>query len=80
MSKEQLQDIVEELDGVQCEISISREFFEIIAQETDPRPTPEQTEYAYNRLRVLNAVYSDRIRIEQKRLEEIFNKLHKATA
>lgn len=80
MNKEHLQDLVEELDGIYCDISTSKEFAEIIEQETEPPITSAQAEFAYKRLRVLQAVYNDRMRMEEHALEEIVKKFKTATA
>lgn len=79
-NKEMIQDLVEELDGVQCQISLSRDFFELIAQETEQNKTPERAAYIFKRLQTLHAVYLDRIRKDEEDLNNVFDKLHKATA
>lgn len=79
MNKEHLSDLIEELDGIYCDISTSKEFAEIIEQETEPRMTTAQAEFAYNRLRVLHAVYTDRMRIEEQALKELVEKFNAAT-
>lgn len=79
-NKERLKDLVEELENIYGDITLSKDFFEIIVQETDPKPTPAQTESTYQRLRVMNAVYWQRVIDEEKALQNVFEKLHKATA
>lgn len=79
-NKEMIQDLVEELDGVQCQISLSRDFFELIAQETEQNETPERAACRFQRLQTLNAVYLDRIRKDEEDLNNVFERLHKATA
>lgn len=76
---DEVQDVLDELDGLKADLQTSRDLFEIIfqaANKTDP--SNDEAQYTYRYLHVLNTVFFERIHEENENLKELFNRLHKA--
>lgn len=76
-----LQSLTDELEELSVETELSRDFFEIIEQETyKDSPNADEAQIAYKRLHILNGVYFRRVHEENIRLQALFNKFHNIVA